>query len=560
MTPTRTFLAPLLRRETLLALALTTIFLMLGIIGRDPWKADEPYSVGIVLNMLRGGDWLIPHVGADPFLEKPPLMFWSAALTARLFGGILSTVDAARLAVVGWMVLTVLAIAWAARSMYGRQRGWLAVMLALGAIGIWQHSHKLIPDISQLAGATLALAAVVRFSAGGASARLAGLVAGTGVGVAFLSKGLLIPGVFALLAVLFPLCRRDFRTRSWLAMIGWAAAAALPWLVIWPALLYHASRALFIEWLWDNNIDRFLGMHHHGEAHANRALSLVSLIGLAFPASVLAGLALAQRYRRRRAQPWPAPTVAVLIYALTLVGCLEISASFREVYFLPAYPALALLGAELEWSPRPAAWFRNAAMGLFGVLGVLLIATWALLLAGKGEQLPSFVGKWLPLDYVLPFRPVWLIVAAAVAGVCLLAVSWRRQLGPAGVWFAGATLVWGLCNTLLLPWLDVAKSYRYAFNALARALPADTRCVTAIGFGESERAMFQHFTGRIAYAQHQVPEPDCGVTVVMAGGTNGAPAALEHRGRLLWAGSRLGERNRRFFAYQSRDAKVSRLQ
>ena len=248
------------------------------------------------------------------------------------------------------------------------------------------------------------------------------------------------------------------------------------------------------------------------------------------------------------------------MYALILIGCLEASASFREVYFLPVYPALALLGAGLEWSPRLAVWFRRAAMGLFGPLALLLIVTWAMMLAGRGQQLPAFVGQWLPLDYVLPFRLVWLLVAAMLAGVCLLAVPWRRQFGPIGVWFAGATLVWGLSNSLLLPWLDVAKTYRHTFKALASALPAETRCVNTIGLGESERAMFQHFTGRMAYAQHQAREPDCGVTVVMLGGREGAPAAVTNGGSLLWAGSRQGDRNRRFLAFQARDTHISRLQ
>ena len=252
-------------REAMLATVLVAFFVLLGTIGRDPWKADEPYCVGIVQNMLQHGEWLVPHVGTSPFLEKPPLMFWSAAMTAHLFGWALPFVDAARLAVVAWMTATALAIGWSAKAMYGGRRAWLAVMLTLGAVGFWQHSHKLIPDISQLTGATLALAAVVRFTANSASARKAGLLAGTGIGIAFLSKGLLIPGVYAVLGVLLPVCRRDLRTHAWTAMVSWAAIGALPWFVVWPALLYHASPPMFIEWLWDNNLDRFLGVHHHGE-------------------------------------------------------------------------------------------------------------------------------------------------------------------------------------------------------------------------------------------------------------------------------------------------------
>jgi 4-amino-4-deoxy-L-arabinose transferase-like glycosyltransferase len=540
-------------REEILAAVLVGLFLVLGSIGRDPWKADEPYCMGIVHSILQTGDWLVPHVAASPFLEKPPLIYWSAALTASLFDGLLPFGDAARLVVIGWMALTLVGVSWAARSMYAGRHGWLAILLTLGAIGIWQHSHKLVPDVSQLAGATLTLAAVVHFVAVRTSPLKSGLVAGTGIGIAFLSKGLLIPGVYGVLAVLFPLCRRDFRSRDWLAMVGWAAIAALPWMVVWPALLYHRAPDLFVNWLWDNNFDRFLGIHHHGEGHPNRAFDLLTLAGLTFPTSALAALALWQRYRYHREveEPWPATTVAVSLFALTLIGTLEISASLREVYFLPIYPAIVLLAAGLAWSPRRTGQFRRAVFWVFGSILILIATTWVLLVAGKGEHLPTAIGRWLPLDYVLPFQWPWVAMATIVVAAWLLSLRWRGQLGPITVWFAGATLAWGLGHTLLLPWFDIAKTYRQTFTELAQALPENTRCVRTIGLGESERAMLQYFSGRMPYEVGAMPQnADCNVAVVMVEGPSLRPAPIKGVGMPFWNGSRWGDRNRRFIAYK----------
>ena len=97
---------PLSWREHILAAALVALFLVLGTVGRDPWKADEPYCIGIVHNILTTADWLVPHVAATPFPEKPPLVYWSAALMASLFDGALSSADATRLALIGWMAFT----------------------------------------------------------------------------------------------------------------------------------------------------------------------------------------------------------------------------------------------------------------------------------------------------------------------------------------------------------------------------------------------------------------------------------------------------------------------
>ena len=38
--------------------------------------------------MLASGDWLVPRVGSDPYLRKPPLLNWAIALSCKLTGGV----------------------------------------------------------------------------------------------------------------------------------------------------------------------------------------------------------------------------------------------------------------------------------------------------------------------------------------------------------------------------------------------------------------------------------------------------------------------------------------
>jgi 4-amino-4-deoxy-L-arabinose transferase-like glycosyltransferase len=38
--------------------------------------------------MLASGDWLVPRVGSDPYLRKPPLLNWAIALSCKLSGGV----------------------------------------------------------------------------------------------------------------------------------------------------------------------------------------------------------------------------------------------------------------------------------------------------------------------------------------------------------------------------------------------------------------------------------------------------------------------------------------
>ena len=48
-----------------------------------------------------------------------------------------------------------------------------------------------------------------------------------------------------------------FPPRKVLGFLLAASLAALPWLLVWPALLWHRSPELFHTWLWTNNIGRF---------------------------------------------------------------------------------------------------------------------------------------------------------------------------------------------------------------------------------------------------------------------------------------------------------------
>ena len=55
-----------------------------GLFFHDLWTPDEPREAALVLEMSRGGDWIIPHLAGEPFVEKPPLYYEICALWLRL--------------------------------------------------------------------------------------------------------------------------------------------------------------------------------------------------------------------------------------------------------------------------------------------------------------------------------------------------------------------------------------------------------------------------------------------------------------------------------------------
>jgi len=65
--------------------------------GPRSWKADEPYGLGIVNQIVRTGDWVVPAVADVPFLEKASLYYLGAAAFVSVLSPPLAPHDAARL-------------------------------------------------------------------------------------------------------------------------------------------------------------------------------------------------------------------------------------------------------------------------------------------------------------------------------------------------------------------------------------------------------------------------------------------------------------------------------
>jgi 4-amino-4-deoxy-L-arabinose transferase-like glycosyltransferase len=497
--------------------ALVAAWIAAGLFGHDPWKPDEAYTFGLVYHILESGDWLVPTLAGEPFVEKPPLFYWTAALFANAFQGVLPLHDAARLASAFYVALTLAFTYLTAKDWC--QSPIAAPLVLAGCLGYLQHAHQLITDNALMAGMALGLLGLARSS---------GLLLGTGAGMAFLSKGLLGPGILGLTAIgllLFREWRGRAYLRSWLVALG----AFLPWALIWPTALYLRSPALFQEWFWVNNFGRFTGEAGLGGVldHAHYAKALV---WFALPAWPLAAVAL-WRDRLRS----PLVQLATLAF-IVMLAVLSAASSARTLYGLPLLLPLALLAAVgLETVPRWLAWPLNVlAVGGAALLGVLLWLGWFGLLGGWA---PASLEAYSP-GFVPAIEPVAL--GAAIALTALWLLSWRLSL-PAR-WLAGVTLVWGLAMTLWLGWLDHAKSYRGVIADMQRARPKG-ECVAARNLTEPQRAMFHYYAGIRA------PTPaDCPWLLIHTPG-NLTPAPGDGW-NLAWRGTRPGDTKEFFWLFR----------
>jgi 4-amino-4-deoxy-L-arabinose transferase-like glycosyltransferase len=74
-----------LRASVFVALLWAGIYL--AGLGTLQLQHEEPRRALPGLHMLASGDWLVPRVGSDPYLRKPPLLNWAIALSCKLSGG-----------------------------------------------------------------------------------------------------------------------------------------------------------------------------------------------------------------------------------------------------------------------------------------------------------------------------------------------------------------------------------------------------------------------------------------------------------------------------------------
>ena len=66
--------AALMTVMVLLASLAVLAFLFQG--SRGLWQPDEGYYIGSAVTMLDKGSFLIPYLGEEVFLDKPPMTYW----------------------------------------------------------------------------------------------------------------------------------------------------------------------------------------------------------------------------------------------------------------------------------------------------------------------------------------------------------------------------------------------------------------------------------------------------------------------------------------------------
>ena len=534
--------------KALFFLLICVAWLLPGLVGHEPWKPDEAYTFGLVNHIIKNGDWIVPTLAGEPFMEKPPLFYITAAAFAKVFSHWLPLHDAARLTSGFFMGLVLLFTGLAGKELYGRGKGLLTVLSLISCLGLLIRAHELITDLALLTGIAMALyglALSLRRNIAG------GLLLGTGTGISFMSKGLIGPGMIGITALLLPIFFQPWRNRYYLQTLLVSFAAVLPWLIIWPFALYQRSPTLFMEWFWTNNIGRFFGFAKLGPTNETAGY-LKMLPWFAWPALPLAIWTLWHEKRDLFKRPeLHLPLTAFLV----MFAVLSAASDAREVYAIPMLLPLAYLATtSLDTLRRGATnalyWFGVMAFIFFG--GVIWFY-WIAVEIGIPAALSSHL-KDLQPGYTPTFS--WIIFAIGLTYTIgwlatLIGVKHSKER-PIIIWAAGMTLVWGLLMSLFIAWFDAGKSYRSTMLSLSQAVPAHTGCIASRSLGEPQRAMLEYYANIITQRTEIGRGAECDLMLIQGGPDN--EASLSSEWQKIWEGNRPGDKTERYRLFQRNTA------
>lgn len=488
---TQTFLPISQQISLLLCITIFICWLLPGLVGHEPWKPDEAYTFGLIRHIAQTGDWVVPTLAGEPFMEKPPLYFIVAAFFLRLFSPLVGEPDAARLTTGLFIVITCYAIALTARELFGKGAGRWAVLILFACVGFPIRAHQMITDTALLAGGAVS---IYGFVLGIRRHIVGGVILGVGAAVMFLTKGLLGPGILGLTALTLPLLNAEFRSRRYVVFCTVAFLVFCPLVTPWLYALWMRSEKLFSTWLWVNNVGRFDGTAKLGPK-AKHFFYFKLLPWYAFPALPMAAWWLWRSWKNGISAP---AKVLVTLFSAGFVT-LSVASDARELYAMPLLLPLAILAVgacqqKTAWTIKLRPW----ALGLFCLLtavmwgaGIILMTGWPAPLWNKwvAHSAPGFIPQISPV-----MTGIAILTTLVLSGIVFFNRACRQS--PLTIFTSCITLCWVLAMTLGMPYLDYTKRYSDVFIPLRAWLPKD-ECVASRHLGEPQRALLEYYDGVI---------------------------------------------------------------
>jgi len=551
--------------------ALCLVYILAGLIGRDPWKTEDATGFGVMWTMAQGtlADWLLPNVAGAPLTDDGPLMFWLGALFIRAFGWLVAADHAARFANIAFFLIAArslwyatyllgrrpaaqpLALAFGGQPEardYGRTLADGALLILLGTAGLLTRMHESSSDAAMLAMLCITLYAMARSLEVPRSGALWMAIGLTGLG---LTAGSVITLVVAIAWIALLTWHPDLRaarratltTTVPLAVAGLLAWPLLAWWQVPGADAYFAARLA-------QRFSETTGTTPAGLASLARTLPWYGWI--AWPLALWGAWSWRRQVR--------AAHIAIPVTLLGVAAVLLLSAPRpSEGDLLTLIPGMVVLAAfGLPTLKRGAAngidWFS---LMIYTGAAALIWLGWIAMMTGTPARIAANFARQTA-GYIPGFQAFPFLVAVLASGAWLVLVHWRLTRHPRVLWRsvvlagAGLSLTWLLLMSLWLPSIDYSRTYRLVAQSLARVAPRDA-CLATENLGLAQRASFAWFAGLsfapIPPGKAATTDPGCD-WLLRQDSVRGPLSEPGGDWNLVWEGQRPSDREERFRLYR----------
>lgn len=249
----------------LIVLACGFVMMVYGLGNYGLFEPHEGHFAGIGREMLLSGDWVVPHLNGSPYLNKPPLMYWSTGVSQWIFG---MNEFAARFpaALYAWLAVVV---AWAwARELWGAVAGRVAAAMLASSVGWFMFSHQVMIDALL---STLLFAALYYFwrALRKPESKWRWAVFYITVALALLAKGPIGAAFPAAIALLF-----IWRRKRWVLLkqagLWWGVPLMLIPVAVWALVVEHQCRGFLYHIIVNEHILRIADKREPPDYHVSQ--------------------------------------------------------------------------------------------------------------------------------------------------------------------------------------------------------------------------------------------------------------------------------------------------
>lgn len=321
----------------LLPIAVATALFVPSIGQRIIYHSDEARFALLARGIVEGGHWLVPFLEGEAHMEKPPLFVWAIALLSLLGGRVTELTSAlpSALSGIGGVAGTFVL----GRRLFGARAGLLASLVLATSPGYFYHARIVFADMTVALFVLWSAWAFWRAVESPRSPPRFMALFYLFVGLAFSAKG--PTGLMPILAFgAFLLSEQGWsglRTFRPVMGIGILALVSAPWAI--PFALHrgethYVESVLFKDYLW----------WYFGQWESLwDVFFIIDPLATMLPWSLLLPIAIREGYLRTEEGGTRRKFRFLLFWGLAYAVVLTVMANKRTRYFLPVYPAIALM-------------------------------------------------------------------------------------------------------------------------------------------------------------------------------------------------------------------------